>query len=119
MSVFPLIFSLILLTPSVAFAITCPEGPPQDFSQVICVFIDLATIATPIVAGLALWLFFLGLQGFIISAGNEEAREHGKKVMLWGIISIFVMVSIWGILLWLSGDIFGPAPLVVPLLPTQ
>lgn len=114
-----LVCLMAFLVPSVTFAIECPAGAPQRFTDVICIFVDLATIATPIVAGLALWLFFASLQNFILGAGNEEARAAGKKTLLWGIISIFVIVSIWGIIIFLSNDIFGPPPVSgIPLLPS-
>jgi len=60
-----------------------------------------------IVAALALIYFFWGLAKFILHAGgDDEARVAGKQVMLWGIIALFVMVSIWGIVNFL-GRAFG------------
>lgn len=52
---------------------------------------------TLILAGLALLYFFWGLIKFIVRAGDEEGRKEGKKAMMWGIMALFVMVSIWGI----------------------
>lgn len=59
---------------------------------------DLIAAATPIVVGLALLAFFWGLATFIFSAGNEDAKDRGKNIMIWGIIALFVMVSVWGII---------------------
>ena len=49
---------------------------------------------------LALLLFFFGLAKFILntSGGNEEGKKEGKRHMFWGIIGIFIMVSVYGIL---------------------
>ena len=49
---------------------------------------------------LAALLFFFGLAKFILntSGGNEEGKKEGKRHMLWGIIGIFIMVSVYGIL---------------------
>lgn len=60
----------------------------------------------PFVAALALLFFFYGLAKFILSAGNEDAREEGKKIMFWGVIALFVMASIWGIIKVLA-QLFG------------
>src|SRR3989344_450897 len=57
---------------------------------------------TPALAGLALLVFFWGVVKFIFNAGDEEKRREGKKFMLWGIIALFVVVSIWGIVIFIS-----------------
>lgn len=58
---------------------------------------NIIDLATPIVVGLALLAFFWGLVKYIFNAGNEDARKEGKQIMIWGIVALFVMVSIWGI----------------------
>jgi len=58
--------------------------------------------ATPVAVGLALLAFFWGLAKFIFSAGDEEKRKEGKKVMGWGIVALFVVVAIWGIVFFIS-----------------
>ena len=58
---------------------------------------NLVSIATPIIVGLAVLVFFWGLVKYIFSAGNEEAKDQGKRIMIGGIIAIFVMVAIFGI----------------------
>jgi len=49
---------------------------------------DVVNIATPVIVGIALIAFFWGLAKFIFSAGDEEKRESGKHIMIWGIVSI-------------------------------
>jgi|SRR3989344_2001880 len=46
---------------------------------------------------LAIVVFFWGLIKYLWSMDHENASE-GLKTMFWGIIAIFVMVSIWGII---------------------
>lgn len=58
----------------------------------------------PIVFGLAVLLFFWGIVKFIWSAGT--GKEEGKKIMLWGVVAIFVMSSIWGLVAFIGGT-FG------------
>ncbi len=50
-----------------------------------------------VVAGLALLYFFWGLAKFIFNAGSESAREEGGNIMRWGIITLFVMFAVWGL----------------------
>jgi hypothetical protein len=67
---------------------------------------NLIQTMIPFVAALALLFFFYGLAKFILAAGNEDAKDEGKRIMFWGIIALFVMASIWGIIQVL-GSLFG------------
>jgi hypothetical protein len=62
----------------------------------------------PIFVALALIYFIWGLIKFVIAA-DAEAREDGKKMMWWGIVALFVIVSIWGIVAFI-GNILGIDP---------
>lgn len=46
----------------------------------------------------ALAYFLYGLVEFISNAGNEDALNKGKQHMLWGIIGMFIMMSVFGIM---------------------
>lgn len=43
----------------------------------------------------AIVVFFWGLVQYLLDVGEQKAK--GLQTMIWGIIAIFVMVSIWGI----------------------
>jgi len=51
----------------------------------------------PILATFALLLFIWGVTQYVVNADNEEARENGKKVMIWGIVAISAMVLVYGL----------------------
>ena len=46
----------------------------------------------------ALLYFLWGVAEFIRGSGSEEARQTGAQHMLWGVIGMFIMVSVYGIL---------------------
>lgn len=50
----------------------------------------------PLLIGAAVVVFIYGVMIFMFSDGGEK-KEEGKEYMFWGIIGIFVMVSIWGL----------------------
>lgn len=61
----------------------------------------IRTLYDPIVTiifSLAFIAFFWGMLMMIASAGDTVKREEGRKRMLWGIVVLFVMFSIWGII---------------------
>ena len=63
---------------------------------------DLVDSATPIVVGIALLAFFWGLARYIFNAGSDEAKKEGRNIMIWGIVALFVMVSVWGLVRFLG-----------------
>ncbi len=82
------------------------------FSGVLGLLADIKLIIVqliPVMFGIALIFFFWGMVQFISQAGNDKTREEGKKKMLWGVIALFVMLSIYGILYFI-GDLIGIAP---------
>jgi|TARA_B100001079_G_C16186375_1_gene415202 uncharacterized membrane protein YfcA len=55
---------------------------------------------------LAVAYFFWGLAEFIWKSSDKEGRETGKEHMLWGIIGLFIMASVQGIIAIIEGT-FG------------
>lgn len=47
---------------------------------------------------LAVVYFIYGLARYLLSPDNEEVRKSSKSHMLWGIIGMFIMISVFGIL---------------------
>ena len=70
----------------------------MDLNGVLETIGGLINLATPIVVALALLYFFWGLAQYILNQGNEEKKKSGKEVMIWGILALFIMVSVWGII---------------------
>jgi len=52
----------------------------------------------PMIITLAIIWFFWGLARYLMSIGDEGKRGEAIQTMIWGIVAIFVMVSIWGII---------------------
>ena len=60
----------------------------------------------PVLASIAFILFLWGVFIFIHKAGEETAREEGKKLMIWGIVALTVLFCLWSLVGVLSGT-FG------------
>ena len=69
-----------------------------DFKSLIdVVFINgIIRPIVPLLIGLGVVLFIYGVLKTMISEGGE-GKEEGKQFMIWGIVGIFVMVSVWGL----------------------
>jgi hypothetical protein len=73
--------------------------PEADFTYIINIAnlgIGVLALLIPVLIGLGLVFFFWGLVLFIANSGEEKGREEGKQKMIWGIVALFVMVSVWG-----------------------
>jgi len=62
-----------------------------------------------IAASLALLTFFWGLFKFIFAQGSETSKLEAKQIMGWGLIALFVMVSVWGIIRFMQSAISLPS----------
>ena len=72
------------------------------------IFNDLTTIvgaAIPAMMILATALFLWGIITFLANADNEDARTQGRTFMIYGIIGLFVMIAVWG-LVWVLYNSF-------------
>jgi uncharacterized membrane protein len=58
----------------------------------------------------AVVIFFWGVFEFVAGAGNEEKRDKGKRNMIWGLIGLFVMVGVFGIIQIILGTFDIPPP---------
>lgn len=93
------IVSVGFLTPMLAFANVNTGGVLNLLNQAQQVI--GATI--PVLIGLAVLAFSWGIVKYLFGADKED----GKKIMIGGIIAIFVMTSVWGLVGILRGTIFG------------
>ena len=96
-------FTLTLLS----IALPVLAAAPKDFKAVVNdIFIGgLLKPIVPFLIGLAVIVFIYGVLMVMISEGGDK-KENGKQYMMWGIIGIFVMVSVWGLVNLLQGT-FG------------
>lgn len=108
------LISTLAIAPSIAFA--------QDLEGLTNLLRSIARLvdaALPVIVGIALLGFFYGLAMFIFNAGDEEKRKKSRGIMIWGIVGLFVMVSVWGLVTWVGrsldinqGDTSGAIPSV-------
>lgn len=78
-----------------AFAFTQSQESFPDFVDRIILLIFKPI--TLLIGGLAVIYFLVGVLKYIQSADNEEKRKEGTMMMTYGIIALFVMVSLWGL----------------------
>lgn len=89
----------------------------QDILTTIKGFMDFGV---PIILLLALLYFFYGLAQYILNAKDVDSREEGRERMIQGVIALFVMASVWGLVRVVSNT-FGvqqeAAPDILQVIP--
>lgn len=69
----------------------------------------VTNILIPLAFALCLLYFFWGVTKYIrTGAGSEQAAEEGRRVMIWGIVGIFVAFSVWGIISFIKNELTIP-----------
>jgi hypothetical protein len=64
----------------------------------------------PLAFSLCLLYFFWGIAQYIrAGAGSEKATEEGRNRMVYGVIALFVVFSIWGIIKFISSEFSLPS----------
>lgn len=58
---------------------------------------DLINRLIPFVIALTVLIFLWGVFRFVMSGGDGDKRKEAQGYMIWGIIALFVMVSVWGL----------------------
>src|SRR3989338_6457572 len=94
---------LILGLPVPALAQTTQA---KDAISFVAILQNIVDAVIPFLIGLAVMLIIYGILQFISKAADEEKRAEAKNFIVWGIIGLFVMVSIWGLVNILTGT-FG------------
>jgi len=83
----------MFLVPAIAFA----QDALSKFKELINTFGDIINLLLPIVFALAILAFFYGIMLYVFSQSSENKKE-GRGIMLWALVAIFVMASLWGII---------------------
>lgn len=76
----------------------------QDLITYVNCIINLSII--PLLFTLATLFFIWGVVQYMLADADERKRETGKQYMVWGIVALTVMISVWG-LVSLLGNTFG------------
>ncbi len=71
-----------------------------------------------IVVGIALLAFFWGLVKFIFAQGSEASKLEAKKIMGWGLVALFVMISVWGLVRFMQRELLPGADYSNPRIPS-
>jgi heme/copper-type cytochrome/quinol oxidase subunit 2 len=82
----------------------------------IALFTGLISQIIPFLASLAFLYFVWGVARFISSSGNEKEVGDSKKILIWGTVGLFVMLSLWGIISFMRTEAGLDGEVGIPLI---
>ena len=98
------------------FFVSTAEAAPAIPASVLEFVGRISTqILNPIIAlmfGLATAYFVYGVVQYVWNPESEEARLEGRTSMIWGIVGMLIMVSVFGIMRLLISSIGADAALM-------
>lgn len=118
-SIFPTLAALSLpLTSFAAFEFFDPlkngarpaSAVPVTFKFVVNVVIGLINTAIPFLIGVAFLLVVWGIFKYVAAGGDNEKIAEGRRVIIWGVLTLFIMLSFWGLVTVVCTSLFGVCP---------
>jgi len=73
----------------------CSSSGDLNFCSVVDFFLGLMGATIPILISISVIVFVWGVFRYVIAEGED--KQKSRDVMLYGIIGLFVMVSVWGL----------------------
>jgi hypothetical protein len=97
----------------------CPTSPGNISDVLNLAGCILRNAVLPLLITLSIVVFIVGIVKYIGGADEASKREEGRRFMLYGIIALFVMVSIWGLVGTIQGTFGIGTSVLIPQLQTN
>lgn len=104
------IISAFSLLPQIASA-----QAVSTFGQLVGKIYGMLSSLVPLIVSLTVIVFLWGIFK-LVSSNSEDARKDAIKVITFGVVALFVMISVWGLVAILSNTFFGGSTLFIPQL---
>ncbi len=79
----------------------------MDLNGIVRQIIGSINLVIPVLITIALVFFLWGILRYVYKVGNAHSKESDRQIFLWGLLALFCMVSVWGIVATLCLQFFG------------
>lgn len=88
---------------------------PNNLTDIIVLFTKIGLAVVPFLGAVVFLVFVWGVARYIKSAGSEKEIKDSKNLLVWGVVGLFIMVTIWGIIAFLQSEFgFGAGTPLIP-----
>lgn len=68
-----------------------------DFKSLVNAIITNINYLITLVVGLAVFVFIWGIFKYFVAGADEKKVEEARNVLVFGLLGIFIMLSVWGL----------------------
>lgn len=86
-----------------ALSLTSAVSPPLPALAAVTTIVELLlqiqsviNVLIPFIVGLAVLVIIWGIFLYVVKAAEEEKRSEAKMYIVWGVVAVFCMLSVWG-----------------------
>lgn len=80
------------------------QGSVDNLGEGFEAIIDIInSYVIPLIIGVAGLIFMIGVIKYVTAGDDAAGREGARNMMVWGIVALFVMISVWGLVNLLVG----------------
>ena len=91
------------LIPFGLMALPFAAGAVESANDLFNLVEEILGKLAPLLIAIAVIVLLVAIINYIRAGEEEEKREKAKSLMIYGIIGLFVMIGVYGILIILSG----------------
>lgn len=77
------------------------------FAGLVSFIIGIINLILPVLTALALVLFLYSCFRYVLKASESHGKGAEREAIIWGLVALFVLVSVWGILRVMCVTLFG------------
>jgi len=93
-----LAFPIVSLHAQLASPFVGPTSGMKNVNDVVAKFTDIGnTFIQILIAFAVIWIIFNVVRFLIVGADSEDKRKQARDAILYGVIGLFVILSIWGL----------------------
>lgn len=89
----------------------------KTFRELTGEILKIGNYIIPLIISLGLVYFLWGVSKYVAPGGDDDKIKEGKNMMIYGIIGLFFMVSVWGLVAIVTQTFFGASTPNSPIQP--
>ena len=80
---------------------------PNNFAELVGILINIISYVIPLIFAVTLVVIIVKIiDAWILHAGEDAKRAEGAQTVLVGVIALFFMSAVWGVLQLLQNGLF-------------
>lgn len=83
-----------------------PTSTTLNFTTLAQKLGDIANSVIPFLIAVAFFAIIWGIFRYVRSAGDSEKVAEGRRVVIWGVVALFLMLSFWGFVMMIKTSLF-------------